>query len=93
MPAGPAFMHYDPSYMLGREVHRRTLGIFGMGRIGEQVAKRARAFDMNVLYHNRNRRPDVEQRLGVRIVRRDELLAMRGLRHADGAIDRPRRVA
>jgi glyoxylate reductase len=71
---GPAFTHYDPTYLLGREVHSSTLGIFGLGRIGEQVAKRARAFDMKVLYHNRNRRPDAEQRLGVRYVSKDELL-------------------
>jgi glyoxylate reductase len=70
----PAFTHYDPSYMLGREVHHATLGIFGLGRIGEQVAKRARGFDMTVLYHNRNRRPDLEERLGVRYVSKDELL-------------------
>jgi glyoxylate reductase len=71
----PAFTHYDPSYLLGREVHSSTLGILGMGRIGEQVAKRARAFDMTVLYHNRHRRPDVESRLGLRYVSKDELLA------------------
>jgi glyoxylate reductase len=71
----PAFTRYDPSYMHGREVHHATLGIFGLGRIGEQVAKRARGFDMNVIYHNRNRRPDVEERLGVRHVSKDELLA------------------
>jgi len=72
---GPEFVRYDPSYILGREVHSSTLGIIGLGRIGEQVAKRARAFDMKVLYHNRNCRPDVEQRLGVRYVSRNELLA------------------
>jgi glyoxylate reductase len=72
---GPAFTHYDPTYLLGREVHSSTLGILGMGRIGEQVARRARAFDMTVLYHNRNRRPEVEERLGVRYVPKDELLA------------------
>jgi glyoxylate reductase len=71
----PAFTRYDPTYLLGREVHSSTLGILGMGRIGEQVAKRARAFDMAVLYHNRNRRPDVEGHLGVRYVSKDELLA------------------
>lgn len=70
----PAFTRYDPTYLLGREVHSSTLGIFGMGRIGEQVAKRACGFDMTVLYHNRTRRPDVEERLGVRYVSRDELL-------------------
>jgi glyoxylate reductase len=71
---GPAFTHYDPTYLIGREVHSSTLGIFGMGRIGEQVAKRARAFDMTVLYHNRKRRPEVEARFGVRHVSREELL-------------------
>lgn len=71
----PAFTHYDPSYMLGREVHHATLGIFGLGRIGEQVAKRARGFDMTVLYHNRRRKPEAEERLGVRYVSKDELLA------------------
>ena len=72
---GPNFLHYDPSYMLGREVHGSTLGILGMGRIGEQVARRARGFDMRVLYHNRRRRPAVEETLGVRYVSRDELLS------------------
>jgi glyoxylate reductase len=73
--SGPAFTHYDPTYLLGREVHSSTLGILGLGRIGEQVAKRARAFDMTVLYHNRHRRPEVEQRLGVRYVSKEELLS------------------
>ncbi len=46
---GPNFLHYDPSYMLGREIHGATLGIVGLGRIGEQVARRAcRAFDMTL---------------------------------------------
>jgi glyoxylate reductase len=72
---GPHFVHYDPSYMLGREVHGATVGIVGMGRIGEQVARRARAFDMTVLYHNRNRRPAVEAALPARYVTQDELLA------------------
>jgi glyoxylate reductase len=70
----PAFTVYDPGYMLGREVHSSTLGIIGMGRIGAQVAKRARGFDMNVLYHNRRRRPDVEDALGARHASLDELL-------------------
>jgi glyoxylate reductase len=71
----PNFLHYDPSFMIGREIHGSTLGILGMGRIGEQVARRARAFDMHILYHNRRRRPTVEEALGVRYVTRDELLA------------------
>jgi glyoxylate reductase len=72
---GPDFLHYDPSFMLGREVHGSTLGIVGMGRIGEQVARRARGFDMQILYHNRRPRPEVESALGVRYVSLDDLLA------------------
>ena len=72
---GPDFLRYDPSFMLGREIHGATLGILGMGRIGAQVARRARGFDMNVLYHNRNRRMDVEQSLSATCVSQDELLA------------------
>jgi glyoxylate reductase len=72
---GPDFRHYDPTYMIGREVHGSTLGILGLGRIGEQVARRARAFDMCILYHNRQRRPAAEEALGARYVARDELLA------------------
>jgi glyoxylate reductase len=50
---------------LGQEVYGATLGIVGMGRIGRAVAKRARGFEMNVLYHNRSRLPEVEAQLGV----------------------------
>lgn len=71
---GPNFLHYDPSYMLGREVHSSTLGVIGMGRIGEQVAKRARGFDMTVLYHNRNRNIAAETLVGAEYVGFDELL-------------------
>ncbi|WP_425614445.1 2-hydroxyacid dehydrogenase [Anatilimnocola sp. NA78] len=68
------FTRYDPGYMLGQEVHGRTLGIIGMGRIGRQVAKRARAFDMPVLYYNRRPNAAVEQELQARYVSCDELL-------------------
>ena len=72
---GPDFLHYNPSYLLGREVHSSTLGIVGLGRIGAQVARRGRAFDMSVIYHNRRPRPDLEQSLGAKHVPLDELLA------------------
>lgn len=71
----PAFTHYDPCCMLGREVHHATLGIIGLGRIGQQVAQRARGFDMNVLYHNRNRQTEAEAKLGVQYAALDDLLA------------------
>ena len=70
-----AFTRYDPGYMLGREVHSSTLGIIGLGRIGQQVARRARAFDMQVLYHNRHRNEAAEAAIGARYASFDELLA------------------
>ncbi len=72
---GPDFLRYDPSFMLGREVHSSTLGVFGMGRIGRQVAKRANGFGMKVLYHNRNRNDEAEIALGAKYASKDELLA------------------
>lgn len=71
----PAFAHYDPGYMLGREVHGSTLGIIGLGRIGRQIARRARGFEMTVLYHNRRRDEAAEVSLGVRYAALGELLA------------------
>ena len=55
------FTHYDPSILHGYEVHGSTIGIIGMGSIGKQVAKRARGFDMEIVYHNR--KPDPEDGL------------------------------
>jgi glyoxylate reductase len=68
------FKVYDPSYMLGYEVHHATIGIVGMGRIGRQIAQRARGFDMTVLYHNRRPRPEGDAALQARYVVFDELL-------------------
>ena len=62
--------------LLGVDVHHATLGIIGMGRIGQAIAKRAAGFDMQVIYHNRTRlAPDIEKRLGARYATKDELLA------------------
>lgn len=58
---------------LGADVHGTTLGIVGMGRIGSAIARRARGFSMQVLYHNRSRAPN-EAELGARRVELDELL-------------------
>jgi glyoxylate reductase len=71
----PQFTHYDPGYMLGREIHGQTIGIVGLGRIGRQVAKRAAGFDMRVLYHNRRRDEAAEASLGASYVPLPELLA------------------
>jgi glyoxylate reductase len=71
----PDFLRYDPGYILGREVHGATLGIIGLGRIGRQIAQRARGFEMTVLYYNRRRNVEAEQALGVRYAAFGELLA------------------
>ena len=54
----PEFLRYDPGFMHGREVHSSTVGIIGMGNIGREIAKRARGFDMRIVYHNRRQRAD-----------------------------------
>ena len=60
----------------GRDVHGKTLGIVGLGRIGTAVARRGRlGFNMNVLYHNRTRSVEAEKEIGARYCSLDELLA------------------
>jgi len=61
---------------LGTDVHHATLGILGMGRIGQAVARRARGFDMTVLYHNTRRlSAEVEKSCNAAYVTMDELLS------------------
>jgi glyoxylate reductase len=68
---------WSPMILLGSDIHHATLGILGFGRIGREVAKRARGFDMQVLYCNRHpASPEDEERLGARRVSLDELLAL-----------------
>ncbi len=55
---------FGVNFMLGARVWGRTLGIVGMGSIGEAVARRAGGFGMPVLYHNRQRRPEAEAGTG-----------------------------
>ena len=53
---------WGPQQLLGRRLYGKKLGIYGMGKIGQAVAKRARGFDMVIHYHNRKRLPlDLEQ--------------------------------
>lgn len=54
---------WAPSAMLGRKLADKVLGIVGMGRIGQAVAHRARAFGMKVAYHNRRRLPEAVERM------------------------------
>jgi gluconate 2-dehydrogenase len=63
---------YNP---LGMDLHHTTLGIIGMGRIGQGIAKRALGFGMKVMYHNRKRLSEVDEKAcGARYVDKDTLL-------------------
>jgi glyoxylate reductase len=60
------FQYWAPMLFLGRSVARKTLGIVGFGAIGQAVAKRARGFDMRLLYHQRRQLdPAKEREMGI----------------------------
>jgi glyoxylate reductase len=66
---------WSPTFMLGYRLGGKTLGIIGLGRIGQAVARRAKAFGLSVIYHNRKPlHPSVEQELSATYVSLDELL-------------------
>ena len=60
--------------LLGEEVYGATLGIIGMGRIGQALAQRARGFDMRILYHNPDPLPTLEGEIGAKFTPLPELL-------------------
>ncbi len=61
--------------LAGYDVHHHTLGIFGMGRIGQAVARRARGFSMRILYHDMRRAPEeVEHELGLEFADKERVL-------------------
>ncbi len=61
--------------LAGYDVHHKTLGIFGMGRIGQAVARRGRGFSMRILYHDARRAPEeVERELGLEYGDKDRVL-------------------
>jgi len=65
---------WGPLTLLGHDIHNATLGIVGFGRIGAAVAKRAKGFNMQVLYYDEIRRPDEERELGLEYV--SDLMAL-----------------
>ncbi|MBD3581754.1 2-hydroxyacid dehydrogenase [Flavobacterium selenitireducens] len=66
---------FDPLQDLGQELQGKTLGIFGLGNIGYEMAKSSKgAFDMEILYHNRSANEKAESELGAKKVPFDELL-------------------
>ena len=71
-----AWNFFEPTKDLGIELQGKTLGIFGLGDIGFQMAKRcAAAYDMKIIYHNRHRNEAAEKQLPATLVSFDELLA------------------
>jgi glyoxylate reductase len=66
---------WDPNLLLGSDVHGATMGIFGLGRIGSAVARRAKGFDMHIIYHTRHRRNvQIDSGVGAKYVSLDELI-------------------
>ena len=66
--------NWGPFFLTGQQVHGATLGIIGMGRIGLAVAKRAKGFSMNILYHNRSQNEQAKKELGAIYSTLDDLL-------------------
>jgi gluconate 2-dehydrogenase len=61
--------------LVGQDIHHRTIGLFGMGRIGQAMAKRAGGFSMKILYHDAIRAPEsLEKELGLEFVSAEDLL-------------------
>lgn len=70
------WLTWDPMLLLAPDVHHATLGIVGFGRIGREMAKRARGFDMTILYHDVHpASAEEEAAFGARRAEMDELLA------------------
>ncbi len=70
-----AWRTWSPFALAGRDIHHANLGIVGMGRIGFEMARRARGFQMRVLYTGRRRNEAAEKEFGAQYVPLDELLA------------------
>ena len=65
---------WGPKLFVGVDVWGKTLGVVGMGRIGQAVARRGRGFGMEIVYHNRSRKEEAEKELAARYADLDELL-------------------
>jgi glyoxylate reductase len=66
---------WGPKMFIGTDIHGKTLGIVGLGRIGSAIAKRAKGFDMRVIYHDVDRRQDLEEELGIAYKTFEEVLS------------------
>lgn len=59
---------WSPMLLTGQDIYQSTIGIIGLGRIGEALARRAKGFNMNIIYHNRSRKLQAEEELGLQYV-------------------------
>lgn len=67
---------FDPLHALGQELYGKTLGVFGLGRIGFEMAEKCKkAFDMNIIYHNRSHNDEAEKTLDAKYVSFEELVS------------------
>lgn len=70
------WVKYEPAQELGIELNGKTLGVFGLGKIGLEMAKKCKAaYGMNVIYHNRSKNEEAEKEVDAQYVSFDELLA------------------
>jgi glyoxylate reductase len=65
---------WSPMFFIGMDVDRKTLGIAGLGRIGANVARKARGFDMKIIYSGTQRNPQAEKEVGATYVDKETLL-------------------
>lgn len=68
------FYGWRPTFYLGSQLKGKTLGIIGLGNIGKNLAKRARAFEMKVVYYSRTRKEDFEKEFDIEYLDRDEVI-------------------
>lgn len=68
------FYGWRPTFYLGSQLKGKTLGIIGLGNIGKNLAKRARAFEMKVVYYSRTRKEDFEKAFDIEYLDRDEVI-------------------
>ncbi len=68
------FYGWRPTFYLGSQLKGKTLGIIGLGNIGKNLAKRAKAFEMRVIYYSRTRKEDFENEFGIEYLSKDEVI-------------------
>lgn len=68
------FYGWRPTFYLGSQLKGKTLGIIGLGNIGKNLAKRAKAFEMKVIYYSRTRKEDFEKEFGLEYMDKDDVI-------------------